>query len=161
MEITKPVSPAPPSPGNGMRILDSAPCVEDLEAVPALEGLPAEEIAFLCTIGELGELEEGDVIFDHDQPAEYLFILLKGTVQFQIESDGTIVYAGALSLGEVGGVLPYSRMTHYTGRTVALEKSRGFRIHKRHFPEMSTKTPILVQRLVGLMSDRVLASPTS
>lgn len=155
MEITKPVSPAPPSPGNGMRILDSAPCVEDLEGVPALEGLPAEEIAFLCTIGELGELEEGDVIFDHDQPAEYLFILLKGTVQFQIESDGTIVYAGALSLGEVGGVLPYSRMTHYTGRTVALEKSRGFRIHKRHFPEMSTKTPNLVQRLVGLMSDRV------
>lgn len=139
----------------GMRILPEELCVDDVAKVPVLADLPPEEIEFLCSVAELGEMEEGTVIFDNGEPADYLFFLLEGVVQFQVETDGTIVYAGSMSGGEVGGVLPFSRMTHYTGRTVALEASRGLRVHKKHFPAMTTHAPILVQRLVGLMSDRV------
>ncbi|MDZ7639393.1 MAG: ATP-binding protein [Bryobacterales bacterium] len=140
---------------SGMRIVSDSLCAKDLAGMSTLAGLPAGEVDFLCSIGEVGEIDEGAAIFENNQPAEYLFFLLQGTVQFQIESEGTIVYAGAMSGGEVGGLLPYSRMTHYTGRAVALENSRGFRIHKSHFPAMSNHAPTLVQRLVGMMSDRV------
>lgn len=139
----------------GMRIVDRQLCSGDLSRMETLKDLPEAEIEFLCTVGEVAEIDEGGIVFENGQPAEYLFFLLEGSVQFQIETDGTIVYAGAMSGGEIGGVLPFSRMTHYTGTAVALEQSLGFRVHKRHFQAMNNYAPALVQRLVGMMSDRV------
>lgn len=151
----QPIPSHPASPSSGMRILEDKLCTADIARLQTLKDLPQSEIDFLCSVGELGEIEEGAIVFENGEPAEYLFFLIQGSVQFQIEADGAIVYAGSMSGGEIGGMLPYSRMTHYTGRAVALEKSRGFRVHKRHFPAMSASAPNLVQRLVGMMSDRV------
>lgn len=155
MEKPQTVPGQPPGQAQGMRIVDRQLCAGDLSRMETLKDLPESEIDFLCTVGEVGEIEEGWIVFENGHPAEHLFFLLKGTVQFQIETDGTILYAGAMSGGEIGGLLPFSRMTHYTGRAVALEPSLGFRVHKRHFQAMNTYAPTLVQRLVGMMSDRV------
>lgn len=123
--------------------------------VRLLEGLSPEQIAWLLSHAEYAVMEPGDRGFDEGTPADHLFLLIDGQVQFQIESDGVLLYAGDMSGGEAGGVLPYSRMTHHTGTAVALVRSQILRIHRDCFPEMNIQAPELVRRLVGIMSDRV------
>ncbi len=126
-----------------------------LSGVRLLEGLRSEQIAWLLNKAEYAVMEPGDRGFAEGMPADHLFLLLDGQVQFQIETDGVLVYAGDMSGGEAGGVLPYSRMTHHTGTAVALVRSRILRLHRECFPDMNIHVPELVQRLVGVMSDRV------
>jgi signal transduction histidine kinase len=55
----------------------------------------------------------------------------------------------------VTGMLPFSRMTHYTITARAVTPLRVARIAKTFFPEMLNKIPSLGPRLVGILSDRV------
>jgi signal transduction histidine kinase len=130
----------------------------ELTGIALLDGLDEDALSWLASNGEAGSLSPGQRGFSDGEPAEYLMLLLDGQVQFQIETDGVIVYAGTMEAGEAGGFLPYSRMTHHTGSAVALAPSRVFRIHCDKFPEMGMRIPELVRRLVGLMSDRVRES---
>src|SRR4029077_9534235 len=57
--------------------------------------------------------------------------------------------------GDIGGVLPFSRMKFYTVSGRAITDSRLLRFPIVHFPELIQKMPVLTQRLVGLMSDRI------
>jgi signal transduction histidine kinase len=52
-------------------------------------------------------------------------------------------------------MLPYSRMTHYPGHTVAVEPSQVLRVKKSDFDEMLAISHELGQRLVAEMSNRV------
>lgn len=126
-----------------------------LAPVRLLHGLTPEQISWLLSKSEYSVMEPGERGFEEGTPADHLFLLIDGQVQFQIESDGVLLYAGDMSGGEAGGVLPYSRMTHHTGSAVALVRSQILRIHRDCFPEMNLRVPELVQRLVGVMSDRV------
>jgi signal transduction histidine kinase len=57
--------------------------------------------------------------------------------------------------GEVTGLLPFSRMQHYTGAGRAAASLRVVQIPKSDFPEMLQRIPALGQRLVSVMADRV------
>ena len=58
---------------------------------------------------------------------------------------------------EVSGMLPFSRMTVLSATGRAVTKVRVLLFPVRLFPEMMQRMPLLVQRLVGIMSDRVRA----
>ncbi|PYX86335.1 MAG: histidine kinase [Acidobacteria bacterium] len=66
--------------------------------------------------------------------------------------DGPIYTAVA---GQVTGMLPFSRMTHYPVTSRALIRTRIARVHVRNFPEMLQQIPALGPRLAGIMVDRV------
>ena len=80
------------------------------------------------------------------------------------ESDHDQVYilcARASDPTEVSGMLPFSRMTSFRGnrlRSVTDVRLLWFPVVL--FPEMMQRMPLLVQRLVGIMSDRVRESTT-
>src|SRR5208282_1282519 len=57
--------------------------------------------------------------------------------------------------GEVTGILPFSRMKQFTVSGRAIADSRALRFPASLFPELVQKMPVLTQRLVGLMSDRI------
>src|SRR5208282_430188 len=57
--------------------------------------------------------------------------------------------------GEVTGTLPFSRMKQFTVSGRAIADSRALRFPASLFPELVQKMPVLTQRLVGLMSDRI------
>jgi signal transduction histidine kinase len=59
------------------------------------------------------------------------------------------------SAGDVTGLLPFSRLQTYGGTGRAVGRVRVGRIHRNVFPEMLQRMPILTQRLVTLMLDRV------
>jgi signal transduction histidine kinase len=83
-----------------------------------------------------------------------LLVLAEGEVQFERpDKPGTPVLTA--SAGQITGLLPFSRLTNFTGIGRALLPTRMLRLHKRHFPELLQQYPELAQRLVGVMSDRI------
>src|SRR5208337_3086026 len=57
--------------------------------------------------------------------------------------------------GQVTGLLPYSRLTSYGGTAQAVLPTRVALLHRSLFPEMLKQMPLLGQRLVALMADRI------
>src|SRR5260221_6635978 len=57
--------------------------------------------------------------------------------------------------GDVGGVLPFSRMQQFPLSAKAVTNARVLRFPAALFPELVQKMPELTKRLVGLMSDRI------
>jgi signal transduction histidine kinase len=57
--------------------------------------------------------------------------------------------------GDVTGRLPYSRMTTYMGTGRAVAPTRVAKFPRTLFPEMLQRMPVLAERLVGMMTDRV------
>ncbi len=60
-----------------------------------------------------------------------------------------------LEPGDVTGILPFSRMKQFTVSGRAITDSHALRFPASQFPELVQKMPVLTQRLVGLMSDRI------
>jgi len=61
-------------------------------------------------------------------------------------------FSGVLP-ASVTGLLPYSRLTHYTGTSRAVLRTRVAYLHRNLIPEMLQRMPLLGQRLVSLMAD--------
>ena len=125
--------------------------------------LPDDQLQWFADNAEDRRFAPGDVLFRKGDKPEAMVVYLEGEVHaYWDESDHDIVYimrAGERST-EVSGMLPFSRMTELqvTGRAVT--DVRLLRFPVSLFPEMMQRMPVLVQRLVGIMSDRVRESTT-
>ena len=128
---------------------------DQLRTVTVLEGLPAEPLAWLADHGERIDLAPEDRLFERGQPADFMFIVVTGTIQRFEEIGGQWLPVATTRQGEVTGMLPFSRMTHYPGNTVATEASQVLRVKKTDIPEMLQVSEELGRRLVAVMSDRV------
>src|SRR5215213_6128477 len=117
----------------------------------------------VCYNAEDRHFAAGHVMFRKGDKAEAMVVYLEGEVHaYWDESDHDIVYiarAGEQTT-EVSGMLPFSRMKEFqvTGRAVSNVRLLWF--PARLFPEMMLHMPVLVERLVGIMSDRVRESTT-
>ncbi len=88
------------------------------------------------------------------EPLDNLTVILEGETRFQwgTGADEIIVRGFA---GQVTGLLPYSRLTHYVGTSRAVLPTRIAQLHRSLFPEMLQRMPLLGQRLVSMMADRI------
>ncbi len=84
-------------------------------------------------------------------PADYMFVFFEGSAEFR-RSDGQVFPVEA---GEITGMLPFSRLETFQGEGRSAVRSRIGRFHKQIFPEMIARIPLVGQRLVALMTDRV------
>ena len=92
-----------------------------------------------------------------------MVIFLEGEMHaYWDDNDHDIVYIARAGdpASEVSGMLPFSRMTEFTVTGRAVTDVRLLRFPVRLFPEMMQRMPVLVQRLVGIMSDRVREATT-
>ena len=105
---------------------------DELRSVTILEGLADPQLAWFADHGEKIELAEGDHLFESGQPSDFMFIIVKGTIQRYQEIGEQWLLAATTQQGEVTGILPYSRMTQYPGYTVATEASQVLRLKKTH-----------------------------
>ena len=128
---------------------------DELRTVDILEGLPEEQLSWLSAHGEKIDLAPGDRMFERGQPSDFMFIVVRGAIPRYEEIGGQWLVVATTRQGEVTGILPYSRMTHYPGYTVAAEASRVLRINKSDFQEMLSVSQEIGRRLVAVMSDRV------
>lgn len=137
--------------------------VEALRRVQVFADLPGDQLQWFADNSEDHRYAAGDVVFHKGDKPDVLVVYLEGEIHaYWDESDHDMVYiarAGERST-EVSGMLPFSRMTAFqvTGRAVT--DVRLLRFPVRLFPELMLRMPVLVERLVGIMSDRVRESTT-
>ncbi|MGA9386225.1 MAG: ATP-binding protein [Candidatus Sulfotelmatobacter sp.] len=125
-----------------------------LRRVPVFADLPDDQLDWFLSQSQEMNIKAGDVYSRLGDPADAMFVILEGSGQWRGERGGeTFVFE--LEPGEVTGVLPFSRMTHFTVSGRAMTDGLALRFSKSQFPELIQKMPVLTQRLVGLMSDRI------
>jgi signal transduction histidine kinase len=124
----------------------------DLRGVPALADLPDDAIEWLAAHVERKEYAPGEVLVEAGSPADRMFIVFTGEFQGFRPDGGPLV---SMRGGHVTGMLPYSRLKTFPATVRAVAPSRGASLSIVCFPEMLQRFPILGQRLVGVMSDRI------
>ncbi len=137
--------------------------VEALRRVHIFADLPDDQLRWFADNAEDHRFAAGDVVFRKGDKAEVMVVYLEGEIHaYWDESDHDIVYIGRAGeqTTEVSGMLPFSRMKEFTVTGRAVSDVRLLRFPVRLFPEMMQRMPVLVERLVGIMSDRVRESTT-
>ena len=127
---------------------------DELRPLAIFEGLREWQLAWFCENGEGIELAPGDRMLERGQPADFMFVMVTGTVEGYEEIGGDWLNVATTRPGDVTGMLPYSRMTHYPRYAVATEPSQVLRIDKRQFQQMLGVSLEVGQRLVAMMTDR-------
>ncbi len=126
----------------------------ELRRVTEFADLPDDQLDWFIGQSEEMNLKAGDVYIRQGAPADAMFVILEGHLQGRAERGGdTFVFD--LEPGDVTGVLPFSRMKTFTVSGRAETESRALRFPAAQFPDLIQKMPVLTQRLVGLMSDRI------
>ncbi|MFZ0278833.1 MAG: ATP-binding protein [Candidatus Sulfotelmatobacter sp.] len=126
----------------------------ELRRVQEFADLPGDQLDWFLSQSQEVNLKAGDVYSRQGDPADAMFVVLEGHLQGRGELGGeTFVFD--LEPGDVTGVLPFSRMKQFTVSGRAITDGRALRFPASMFPELVQKMPVLTQRLVGLMSDRI------
>jgi signal transduction histidine kinase len=137
--------------------------VAALRRVHVFADLPDEQLQWFADNAQEHRFAEGDVVFRRGDKPDWLVVYLEGEVHaYWDETDHDIVYIGRAGeqVSEVSGMLPFSRMKEFTVTGRAVTDVRLLRFPVRLFPEMMQRMPVLVERLVGIMSDRVREATT-
>jgi signal transduction histidine kinase len=99
-------------------------------------------------------LKAGEMYSRQGDPADAMFVMLKGHLQARGEFAGDIVTFD-IEPGDVTGLLPFSRMKQFRVSLRAETDTLVLRFPSTLFPVLVQKMPELTQRLVGLMADRI------
>jgi signal transduction histidine kinase len=128
--------------------------VSELRRVPVFADLPEDQLSWFISQSQELALKADDIYIHQGDAADAMYVILEGQLQARGELAGELVtlYAKA---GDVGGILPFSRMKQFplTGR--AMTSGRVLRFPAAQFPDLVQKMPELAKRLVGVMSDRI------
>jgi signal transduction histidine kinase len=126
----------------------------ELLQVPAFADLPDDQIEWFLSQAEELPLKADQTYFRQGDPADAMFVLLEGQFQVRGELGGQPIVLSAKP-GDIGGVLPFSRMKQFTVNGRALTDGRILRFPTSKFQELVQRMPELARRLVALMSDRI------
>jgi len=126
----------------------------ELLRVPVFADLPDDQIDWFLSQCQEINIKAGDTYVHQGDPADSMFVILEGQLQGRGEFGGETFFFTSKA-GDIGGVLPFSRMKFYTVTGRAITDSRALVFPVTLFPQLIQRMPELTQRLVGLMSDRI------
>ncbi len=131
--------------------------VEEIAAaivnIGALHDLSPDDRLWLAQHGQEVVANPGDILFEEGAPAEHMVLILKGEIHVRRQHGGPM----ALFIGRMGqmtGILPFSRMKGYGGQGFAVTPVWALLVHRSLFPEMLTAIPSMGQRVVSALLDR-------
>jgi signal transduction histidine kinase len=128
--------------------------VDRLAAHKTLGAAPREELVWLASHGSLRQLDEGDVLTAKGAPVEGLFVVLKGHFAIFVDRGAGRHKVMEWRTGDVGGVLPYSRLVSSPGDSFALEPSEILAIPRSDLAAMTRECYQITSILVHTMLDR-------
>jgi len=138
-----------------------AELLDRLAALPKLAAIPREELEWLVAHGQLEVRDAGWVIAPKGKRIEKLWIILSGKIAVRVDRGVGPRLVMEWRTGDVGGMLPYSRMTGPPGDNFLEQRSELFAVHERHFPEMTHRCPTFTALTVHTMLDRARNFNTS
>ena len=124
----------------------------DLRIVAEFADVPDDQLDWLIQHGEVRTFLPGEFLFQKDEPANFLFIILSGSIEITFQQKNQTRRLATLLPGLVTGLLPFSRMTHAQGFGGPLEPSLVFSLHRDHFPELISDHYELIRSLVHLLT---------
>src|SRR5215470_7266354 len=128
--------------------------IEEVRKFSVFADLSEDDLRWLAERMDEVTLEAGEIYARQGDPVDYLTLMLEGELQVsQLNTPGSPIFVAVA--GEITGRLPFSRLKQFRGLSRAVMHTRMIRLHRNCFPEMVQKMPLLTERLVGLMSDRI------
>jgi len=127
----------------------------EIRSFEVFEGLQEDSLEWFVEQCTVAEFSAGEVITKEGEPAEFMIVVLQGEFTGRVEiagGDGPVFHVEA---GNVTGLLPYSRMKKLSVTTRADTDLRVLKFPSHKFPEMLQRMPLLGERLVGMLTDRV------
>ncbi|HWB32250.1 MAG TPA: ATP-binding protein [Acidobacteriaceae bacterium] len=128
--------------------------VAALRTVGALDGLTDQEYLWLAEHGTERKVGPGVLIFREGDPPYGMNILLQGEIHVRRTQGGNISLFTA-RLGQLSGLLPYSRMKGYGGSGYSVGDAWSLDIATKDFPAMLAAIPSMAQRCVSTLLNRV------
>jgi len=141
--------------------MNDSDLVDRMISLPAFAQIPREELQWLISHGRLDENEAGTTIASKGKRLEDLWIIFSGHIAIRVDRGTGPHRVMEWRTGDVGGILPYSRMSSPPGDAYLEEKSEIFLIHEKHFPEMIRQCPVFTAHTVHVMVDRARTFNTS
>jgi signal transduction histidine kinase len=139
--------------------------VEELKKVVALSELPDEHLSWILDHSEEIEYDDGEIVGKTGEPADWMFFMIEGRIDFYKDVNGRLVFfhqfSNDINSGGAAGLLPYSRMKVYPGNSIAVGKIRGIRLHRKYFQELEQLNPDLIQQLISYMTERARSFATT
>jgi signal transduction histidine kinase len=115
---------------------------------------PPDELAWLAKHGTLHTYAVGDVVTSHTEHAVKLLIVFSGSMVIRLDRGAGSIKLFEWKGGDVGGVMPYSRVTSPPADVVAEEPTETLVVHRDKLTEMTRECPVATAILVHAMVDR-------
>src|SRR5262244_1215843 len=128
--------------------------VERLAAHKTLGSAPREELEWLASHGTVRHIAEGEVVSPRNVPVDWLMILLSGHIAIFVDRGAGRHKEMEWRDGDVGGLLPYSRLMKPPGDSIAQVPTEVLAVHRSHLPEMIRECQQVTSLLVHKMLDR-------
>ena len=120
----------------------------------SLGKVPVSEHAWLAAHGTLRRYATGDVITAKGEPATKLLVVLVGNFVIRMDRGAGSQKIFEWRGGDVGGVMPYSRVVSPPNDVVAEEPTEALVVPREMLPEMIRECPVITDTLVHAMVDR-------
>ena len=130
-------------------------------ALSHLERIPDEELKWLVTNGKFEVLETGTLIAPKGKHMDKLSIVLSGYIAVKRDYGTGPRQVAKWGVGEVIGMLPYSRMKGSNSDIYLEERSEFLSINEKSFPDMIHRCPVFTAYTVHTMIDRTRSINTS
>jgi signal transduction histidine kinase len=128
--------------------------VAALRKIEALDGMSDDEYLWLAQNGIEHIAEPGAILFREGDAPIGMNIMLRGEVHIRRKQSGNVSFFIA-RMGQMSGILPFSRMKGYGGTGYAVGNIWTLDIPKEKFPAMLEAIPSMAQRCVGVLLTRV------
>ena len=125
-----------------------------LRGVPALDGMSDQDYLWLAHNGIERKIGPGVMIFREGDAPIGMNIMLRGEVHIRRAQSGNVSFFIA-RMGQMSGILPFSRMKGYGGSGYTVGEVWTIDILKENFPEMLAAIPSMAQRSVSVLLNRV------
>lgn len=128
--------------------------VAALRKVDSLDGLSDADYLWLARNGVERKAGPGALLFREGDPPNGMDIMLRGEVHIRRGQTGNLSFYIA-RMGQMSGVLPFSRMKGYGGSGYTVGDVWSLDIPKEKFPDMLAAIPSMAQRCVTVLLNRV------
>jgi CRP-like cAMP-binding protein len=129
--------------------------IREIELFKGIDHDVMKEIADICSEKNYSK---GTVIFEKDEKADRLYVLVEGTVKLRVTNGGTITY----SLSDQGDIFGWSCMVesgHYTASGVCATDLKVLEIKREALDKIFHEHPHagikILKRLAGVFSKRI------
>jgi signal transduction histidine kinase len=129
--------------------------VAALRKVEGLDGLKEQDYLWLVNNGIERKAGPGVLVFREGDLPVYMNILLGGEVHVRRTQTGGSISLFIARVGQLSGLLPFSRMKGYGGTGYSVGNVWSLDIPKEKFPEMLAVIPTMAQRCVSVLLNRV------